>query len=456
MGQSILNQSGTEVPAWLPLQLRLGGRLAVLVGAGAVALRKAEKLAEAGARLRLIAPGLAETELGRAHPQADRLSRPYAGPADLAGAFLVVVATDDPGVNAAIAAEARAQGALVLRADAPEDSDLAFPATLRRGALTVSFATDGLCPALAARLKREAEPRYGPEHARLLESVREAKAEPAFLALPAAERRSRLQAWAESDPAFPPGTVVMAGAGPGDPGLLTLTTVERLGRADAVVYDALANPEILARFAPQARWIDAGKHKGSCVLTQDRINALLVDLAGQGLRVLRLKGGDPCLFGRAGEEARALRAAGIPFEIVPGVSSLSAAPAAAGIPITDRDFGHSVGAFSLHKRDGRPPAPAEWERMARGPETLVLFMGRSVVREACLQLVARGRDPELPAALIVNGTLPTQQVVTGTLSTLPDRAEAQAAPGPGLIVVGEVVRVAALLAPAGQEAPCQA
>jgi uroporphyrin-III C-methyltransferase/precorrin-2 dehydrogenase/sirohydrochlorin ferrochelatase len=453
MGQPYPNSDCTSVPTWLPLQLRLEGRLAVLVGAGAVARRKAAKLAEAGARLRLIAPDLEGTELGRDHPESERLSRPYAGPGDLDGAFLVVAATDDPARNQAIAADARARGALVLRADAPEDSDLAFPATLRRGALSVSFATDGLCPSLAARLKREAEPRYGRETARMLEAIREAKARPGFRALPAAERRAQLRAWAE-DPAFPPGTVVMAGAGPGDPGLLTLKALERLGRAEVVVYDALANPELLSRFAPQARWIDAGKHKGSCVLSQPQINALLVDLARKGLRVLRLKGGDPCLFGRAGEEARALKEASIPFEIVPGVSSLSAVPAAAGIPVTDRDFGRSVGAFSLHKRDGQPPAPAEWERMARGPETLVLFMGRSVVREACRQLVARGRDPQLPAALILNGTLPSQQVLTGTLVTLPGLAEAAAGRGPGLIVVGEVVRVAALLNPAHLEASC--
>jgi uroporphyrin-III C-methyltransferase/precorrin-2 dehydrogenase/sirohydrochlorin ferrochelatase len=441
-------------PAWLPLQLRMGGRLAVLVGAGAVARRKAEKLAQAGARLRIIAP-----QVERAHPDhpgTERVDRPYAGPGDLAGACLVIAATDDGTLNARISADARAMGALVLRADAPEDSDVAFPATLRQGALTVSFATDGVCPAYAARLKDAAKGRYGPEQARRLETIRQAKLVPGFRTLPAGERRARLQAWAAEQPAFAPGWVVMVGAGPGDLGLLTLKAVERLQAAEVVVYDSLANREILERFAPAARHIDAGKHKGGCVLTQDQINALLVELAGQGLRVLRLKGGDPCLFGRAGEEARFLVQAGIPFEIVPGVSSLCAVPAAAGIPVTDRDFGRSLGAFSLHKRNGQPPAPEEWERMARGPETLVLFMGRSRVREACRQLIRHGRSPELPAALIVNGTLPTQRSVTGTLATLPDRVEALDLQGPGLIVVGETVRLAGLLRPAALEVPCPA
>jgi uroporphyrin-III C-methyltransferase/precorrin-2 dehydrogenase/sirohydrochlorin ferrochelatase len=443
------------LPAWLPLQLRLEGRLAVLVGAGPVAQRKAGKLAQAGARLRIIAPApLAGMDPD--HPGTERIIRPYAGPGDLEGAFLVVAATGDAALNARIAADARGTGALALRADAPGESDVAFPATHRQGALTVSFATDGICPAFAARLKEAAASGYGPEQARRLETIRQAKLAPAFRALPAGERRARLQSWAAEDPEFRPGCVVMAGAGPGDPGLLTLKAVERLRAADVVVYDALANREILDRFAPAARHIDAGKHKGGCILTQDQINALLVELAGQGLRVLRLKGGDPCLFGRAGEEARALVQAGVPFEIVPGVSSLCAVPAAAGIPVTDRDFAHSLGAFSLHKRNGQPPAPEEWERMARGPETLVLFMGRSVVREACRQLVHHGRSLDLPAALIVNGTLPGQRTVTGTLATLPDRVEALDVQGPGLIVVGEVVRMAEMLKSVTLEAPCPA
>ncbi|HWQ10364.1 MAG TPA: NAD(P)-dependent oxidoreductase, partial [Holophaga sp.] len=165
-----LNLDMNRTPAWLPLQLRLEGRLAVVVGAGAVARRKAEKLAEAGARLRIIAPTLQQTEWVLDYPEAERISRPYSGPADLAEAFLVVVATDDSGLNASLAKDARAMGALVLRADAPEDSDLAFPATLRQGGLTVSFATEGICPAYAARLKEEAAPFYGPEHARKLQT----------------------------------------------------------------------------------------------------------------------------------------------------------------------------------------------------------------------------------------------------------------------------------------------
>ena len=176
-------------------------------------------------------------------------------------------------------------------------------------------------------------------------------------------------------------------------------------------------------------------------MTQSQINELLVKLGQEGKRIVRLKGGDPYLFGRGGEEARALSEAGVAFLTVPGVSSLSAVPAAAGIPITDRDFGNSVGAFSLHKHHGEGPSEDEWHRMAHGPETLVLFMGKSMLQLACERLVAHGRPAATPAALVVNGTLRNQQVIVGTLETLAAQVAGETLAGPGLIIVGEVVRL---------------
>jgi len=236
------------------------------------------------------------------------------------------------------------------------------------------------------------------------------------------------------------GIVALVGAGPGDPELLTLKAVDRLSKADVVVHDALAAPELLTRHAPNAKHINAGKHRGKALLSQTEINDLLVTLAKSGLRVVRLKGGDPCIFGRAQEEQLALQEAGIEFEIIPGVSSLAAVPAAAGIIVTDRDLGRSLGAYSLHKRDSQLPDEFEWERMAKGPDTLILFMGRSILRQACRRLIQHGRDENTPAALVVNGTRPDQEVVVGTLRTLPDSAEALTSTGPGLIILGEVIR----------------
>jgi uroporphyrin-III C-methyltransferase/precorrin-2 dehydrogenase/sirohydrochlorin ferrochelatase len=222
--------------------------------------------------------------------------------------------------------------------------------------------------------------------------------------------------------------------------LLTLKAVDRLKRAEVVVHDSLAAPELLLeRFAPQAQAIDASKHRGQAKLTQTEINELRVSLGRAGKRVVRLKGGDPCIFGRAQEERLALQRAGVAYEIIPGVSSLNAAPAAAGIVITDRLFGRSLGAYSLHKREGQLPDEQEWQRMANGPETLVLFMGRSVIKLACEQLIHHGRAGTTPAALIVNGTRPNQITISATLATLPALAEQVEQAGPGLIVVGKVV-----------------
>ncbi len=243
-------------------------------------------------------------------------------------------------------------------------------------------------------------------------------------------------------PAAPRSSAVVAlvGAGPGDPELLTLKAADRLGRANVVVHDTLAEPELLRRFAPQARAVDAGKHRGKAMMTQPEINELLVTSARQGDRVVRLKGGDPCIFGRAQEERRALEDAGIEYEIIPGVSSLSAVPAAAGVIVTDRDVGRSLGAYSLHKRGGQLTDETEWQQMARGPDTLILFMGRAVMRQACTRLIQYGRSRQTPAAFVVNGTRKDQQIIMGTLQALPDAAESLTAPGPGLIILGEVVR----------------
>lgn len=426
---------------WLPLQLRLCGRLVVLVGSGNVAMRKAKKLVSTGARLRIIAPVIPKLEPDWKLSDIDLINRQYAGGADIAGAFLVIAATDNYNLNASIAIEARNIGALVLRVDAPEDSDFTFPATLRRGALTVSFATDGICPAYAKRLKQDAECHYGYGHAKYLEDMAKVKSNIVCKDL---SKERKIQYLANQDDNFKPGSVSIVGAGPGDMELLTVKAIERLRIADVVVYDALANPAIMNLFAPQAQHINAGKRKHNHTLTQHQINTTLTDLAHNGFRVLRLKGGDPCLFGRVGEELRALRKAGIHVEIVPGISSLTAVPATIGISLTDRWLGHSLGAFSLQKQNSKPLSATEWGKIANGPETIVLFMGREMLDEACCQLITLGRSPKLPAALIVSGTLPEQETIVGTLGTLPNKAKKISTKGPALIIVGNVVKLASM------------
>jgi len=238
------------------------------------------------------------------------------------------------------------------------------------------------------------------------------------------------------------GIVFLVGAGPGDPGLITLRAVECLRKADVVVYDRLANRQLLS-YAPQAEWIDAGKMPSHHKLPQEQINQTLIDHANQGKVVVRLKGGDPFVFGRGGEEAAALVAAGIPFEIVPGVSSAIAAPAYAGIPITYRDLAFSAAVITGHRSDPQADSEGEWQRLAHSADTLVFLMGVQNLPTIVSQLIAGGRSPETPVAIVAQGTRPGQHTVSGTLADIVENS-ASIRP-PAVIVVGEVVKLRATL-----------
>ncbi|HYW12021.1 MAG TPA: uroporphyrinogen-III C-methyltransferase [Longimicrobium sp.] len=234
------------------------------------------------------------------------------------------------------------------------------------------------------------------------------------------------------------GTVYLVGAGPGDPGLLTLRAAELMERADVLVYDALVSPAIMER-APRAERVYVGKRGGEHHRTQDQINAILVDLAGKHRTVVRLKGGDPFVFGRGGEEALVLAQAGIPFEVVPGVTAGIAAPAYAGIPVTQRGMAASVAFVTGHEDPTKPDTDVDWAHLARGVGTVVFYMGVGKMAENFRRLVEHGRAADTPAAAIQWGTYPRQRTVTGTLETLPAIAKEAGIGAPSLIVVGEVV-----------------
>lgn len=236
------------------------------------------------------------------------------------------------------------------------------------------------------------------------------------------------------DPSFG-GIVYLIGAGPGDPGLLTVRGLEYLRRADVVVHDRLANPQLLA-YAPQAELIDVGKQPDHHPIPQDSINAILVEKALEGKIVARLKGGDPFVFGRGGEEAQALAEAGIPFEVVPGVTSAVAVPAYAGIPVTHRGIAYSV-AFITGHCAGSKPLDLNWQALAEGVDTLVFLMGVHSLPNIVASLLEAGRSPNTPIAVIEQGTLPGQKVVAGTLADILEKS-AIIRP-PAIIIVGEVV-----------------
>lgn len=240
----------------------------------------------------------------------------------------------------------------------------------------------------------------------------------------------------------PSGIVYLVGAGPGDPGLLTLRGLECLQKADVVVHDRLANHELLA-YATQAEFIDVGKLPNHHPVPQSRINTILVEEALEGKAVVRLKGGDPFVFGRGGEEAQALAEAGIPFEIVPGVTSAIAVPAYAGIPVTHRGIACSV-AFVTGHCAGSKPLDINWQALSQGVDTLVFLMGVHNLGIIVTSLLEAGRSHETPIALIAQGTLPIQKVVTGTLADIQEKASTLKPPA--IIIVGEVVNLQSMLA----------
>lgn len=244
-----------------------------------------------------------------------------------------------------------------------------------------------------------------------------------------------------SKPDFNPGRVILVGAGPGDPGLLTLRGQEALSQADVLVYDHLVTDQTLAHTSPHARRIYVGKVAGKHTMPQEAINELLVNEAQQGNRVVRLKGGDPFIFGRGGEECLALHEAGVPFEVVPGISAMAAVPAYAGIPLTSRDHATAFHVITGHEHAFKPNDHVDWKQAAQLKGTLVIFMGLYRLRSITDALMREGRSPDTPAAVVHWGTLPRQQTVSGTLATLADQVEHIQLRPPALLIIGEVVQL---------------
>ena len=260
---------------------------------------------------------------------------------------------------------------------------------------------------------------------------------PASLPLSAAAASAAQTASANDD--FPPGTVCLIGAGPGDPELITVKGLARLQRAEVVLYDHLVDPAVLALASPSAWRIDVGKEASRHTMPQGEINALLIRQARQGRRVARLKGGDPFLFGRGGEEVQALAEAGIPCEVIPGITAACGAAARGLIPLTHRDYAQGVSFVTGHRRDGEDEL--EWTRHTGAEETLVIYMGLAEAARICAELIRHGRPGTTPAAVIERATTPQQRIVSADLATLPERIAAAGVRPPALLIIGEVVRL---------------
>jgi uroporphyrin-III C-methyltransferase / precorrin-2 dehydrogenase / sirohydrochlorin ferrochelatase len=425
-----------EGPAY-PIALDLTGRAVVVVGGGRVALRRARALVEAGAAVTVIAP--------QVRPEFDELGvhvvpRGYRD-GDLYGCWLAHAATDDPAVNAAVAAAAERDRIWCVRADDASASAAWTPSVARHGDVTVAV-TAGADPRRAAKL-RAALALALAEGSLPLRHYRAAQAPTGPTGSAAAAGTA--PAGIVTPGTVTPATVTLIGGGPGDAGLITVLGRRLLAEADVVVVDKLAPRGLLAELDPDVEVIDAGKAPHAHNLTQAQINDLIVSRARAGQRVVRLKGGDPFVFGRGGEEALACARAGVPVQVVPGVTSAVAVPAYAGIPVTHRGITQDFAVVSAHLDPSQPGATVDWESMARGPGTLVLLMGVGHLHEVCAELIKRGRDAATPVAVICDGTLPTQQVLTSTLGDVAGDADRAGLRPPAVVVIGEVVRLREVL-----------
>jgi uroporphyrin-III C-methyltransferase/precorrin-2 dehydrogenase/sirohydrochlorin ferrochelatase len=390
-----------------PIFLDLAGRRTVVVGGGPVAARRTLSLLDGGASVVVVAPALCE-DLAQLADRVTWLARDYSA-GDLDGAWLVHTATGDRAVDDRVTADAEAARVWCVRADDAGASPAWVPAVTKVDDITVAVSSGG-----------------DPRRSQAIRSAIATGLETGDLPV----RRQRRPA---------AGSVALVGGGPGDPGLITTRGRRLLADADVVVVDRLAPRELLDLLDPSVEVVEAGKGPKAHTLTQDQINELLVERALAGQRVVRLKGGDPFVFGRGGEEAEACAEAGVPCEVVPGVTSAIAVPAAAGIPVTHRGVSRSFTVVSAH--GATETDNPDWAALARAGGTLVILMGVAPLAEVAESLVAAGRPATTPVAIVERGTLPTQRTTRGTLATIAELAATREVRAPAVIVVGPVVAV---------------
>ncbi len=448
-----------------PVNLDLAGRPVLVVGGGRVALRKVRGLLAEGARVTVVAPAVVpEIEDLAARGEIVLARRAYRA-GEAAGYRLVLAAAGDREVNRRVFADGERAGVFVNVADDPELCSFHLPARVVRGPLQVSVASGGGAPFAVRRLREVLERRLGKDWAAWAEAAARFRRRVLAAELPA-EARERLfdrffretvdpatlsarvpgedemDRWlreeAAGKKATRPGLVSLVGAGPGAPDLLTVRARERLAAADAIVVDRLARSALPPDLPPGVEVIDVGKDAGHHPVPQEEIEAILVRLARQGKRVVRLKGGDPFVFGRGGEEVEALEAAGIPREVVPGITAGIAGPAAAGIPVTHRREAVTLTLVTAHECD-KDEDQVPWDLLARQRHgTIVGYMGVATLPRVVERLLAGGLDPETPAAVIERATLPDQRVVRAPVRDLPGAAREAGVRPPALFVIGPV------------------
>lgn len=449
---------------FLPIFYSIKNKPCLVVGGGEVAARKVALLLEAGARVSVVAPQINST---LAELAAQGVIAHWAEPFQsrhLHGQVLVIAATDDQSVNRKVSEDSQQLHIPVNVVDNPDLCTFIMPSIVDRSPLLIAISSGGQSPVLARLLRAQLESIIPVAYGRLAAMagrfrayVRQQIAHPdkrrqfwentlqgrlTELVLAGKDKTAEeylLQSLKQEKDHFPQGEVYLVGAGPGNPDLLTFRAMRLMQQADVVIYDRLVSPEILNMVRRDAARIYAGKERNRHTLQQESINQLLVRLAQEGKRVLRLKGGDPFIFGRGGEEIETLASHHIPFQVVPGITAASGVAAYAGIPLTHRDYAQSCIFVTGHLKDGT--IDLDWPQLVRLNQTVVIYMGLLGLSVLCKQLITHGLPDSTPAAIIQQGTTQKQKIVIGTLRTLPVQTEIEHLTPPTLIIVGEVVKL---------------
>ncbi|MEN9898211.1 MAG: Siroheme synthase : Uroporphyrinogen-III C-methyltransferase [Pseudomonadota bacterium] len=450
---------------YFPIFLKLSKQPCLVVGAGSCAARKIELLSRAGADITVVAHDISTQVAGMQVSHHLTIYRKYFEPADLADFKLVISATNDKLVNENVSKCANKAGIWVNVVDSPTLCNFIFPAIVDRAPLTIAISSGGVSPVLARLLRQKIEtvipPTYGilaklaekfrdtvkkqisiPSNRRIFwENVLQGRvAELIFAGQNEAAERELTYAISQIESEINNannGEVYLIGAGPGAADLLTFRALRLMQQADVIVYDRLVSAEILDLARRDSDRIYVGKERSQHALPQEEINELLVKLAKEGKRVARVKGGDPFIFGRGGEEIETLMEQNIAFQVVPGITAANGCASYAGIPLTHRDYAQSCVFVTGHLKDDS--INLNWTQLAMPNQTIVIYMGLIGLEKICNALILHGSDPMLPIAVVEKGTTAQQRVIIGTLSTLPNKIRHETLKAPTLIIIGNVV-----------------
>lgn len=448
----------------LPIFFNIKNRVCVVIGGGEVALRKVTMLLKASGKVVVYAPDICrDLQTLATDGKIDYVQASF-DESQLSGACLVIAATDDQAVNTAVSVAAKAQSIPVNVVDSPELCTFTMGSIIDRSPVVIAVSSEGNAPVLARYIRTKIETMLPAAYGRIAaiagEFREQVKAKFAttesrrrfwegVLQGPMVERVLSGQEQAarnllssllnDADTTAQKGEVFLVGGGPGDPDLLTFRALRLMQQCDVCVYDKLVSPEVMQLVRRDAELIYVGKSRDQHTLPQEEINELLARLALQGKRVLRLKGGDPFIFGRGGEEIETLMQHGVPFQVVPGITAANGVSSYAGIPLTHRDYAQACLFITGHLKDNT--IDLDWAAMARPNQTVVIYMGLVGLPEICKRLIAQGVSPDMPAAVIQQGTTPRQRVVTATLKDLAEKVTEAGIKPPSLTIIGEVVQL---------------